>query len=278
MAALAVAAASGPAVGCTVESQPRLSTRALQPAAQPGALQPEGPASREATEPFGGSPSSIAFEIPDRGSFGNVPAGIATGSFDSVNRQLWPCGTRMQFHGDDSWKIEWRLVYGKRRRCRLPLEAVDNAIIGCPERLITEHDGRFYDVQRLSYDSRDRLSRIESNFGTELFTWDGDIPHSSDESPSERTEGRITWRLIGESVIDVDERGRALRVWNVDEAGLESRCEYGWTGDRLDYRQCYEGSGHPTWRHEPIYDCRALKRLGRTVNRSGALGVPVMSN
>lgn len=55
---------------------------------------------------------------------------------------------------------------------------------------------------------------------------------------------------------------------------LDGRCEYAWTKARLTSKQCYDGDDKPTWRTEAVYDCRTLRRLASSANRSGALGTP----
>ena len=161
----------------------------------------------------------------------------------------------------------------KTARCKLPISVVDDGIIGCVDRVVTMHRDKPYDLMRLSY-FRGELDRLDSNLGTTTFTWEKGIPTASDEGLVKRTPGRIIWSIIGRSVADVDDRGRLLRVWNEEKNVLVSRCEYVWQGERLDHIQCYAGPA-PTVRKEPVYDCRGMPKLGRSVNRGGALGVPM---
>jgi hypothetical protein len=217
----------------------------------------------------------VADPIPPRSAGGDVPATDATGSFTSPAKKDWPCAFREQFERDAEWRVKERFVYGKRASCRLPISFVDDGIVGCVVRSVVEFRGKHYDLRRMSYGTDGNLDVHESNFGTQRWSWDKDVPTPDDAIAVKRTPGRLSSSLMGRSVVDVDAAGRPLRVWNTDAKGvLESRCEYTYQGDRFLGKRCFDGGNKPTWRYEAMYDCSKLSKLMRSVNKRGELGTP----
>jgi hypothetical protein len=110
----------------------------------------------------------------------------------------------------------------------------DQGVIGCVTRIATIHrDGKTYDLARPRYRAG-ALIAVESNLGTQHFEWERGVPTERDELPPRRSLGRIEWSILGRSVVDVDARGRPLRVWNAEPDRLVSSGEFAWDGDRLD--------------------------------------------
>jgi hypothetical protein len=213
------------------------------------------------------------FSIPPRGDPGTNDD--ATGSFAAAARKDWPCASRKRFEGDE-WRVNLRFVYGARKTCRLPIGLADEGITGCVERTVTKspRDKRNYDLHRMSYAKDGTVERVDSNMGSTSYTWTGDVPSSRDQYTPVRSPGRLSYKAITSSTVDVDAAGRPLRVWNVEQktGALESRCEYTWANDRLESVQCFDAANKPTWRTEPMYDCKSLGPLAPSVNRNGPLG------
>lgn len=214
--------------------------------------------------------------IPERSETGPVPEKIATGSFQSSARKNWPCAAIERWPGGEQRQVR-RFVYSKTRTCLIPLELSDQGVTGCPSLEILELRGKFYDLRRFKY-WKGRLASVESNMGRTSYDWEGAVPKETGEWGWKRSPGRVEARIIGRAVVDVDADGRALRAWNSEKGVLESSGEFYWTDDRLEHIrwQSYEnGRVGPGFSLELVYDCSALPRLKRSVNRRGALGVPV---
>jgi hypothetical protein len=220
----------------------------------------------------------VADPIPPRSAGGDVPLNDATGSFKSPPRQDWPCAFRERYESDAEWRVTERFVYGKRMSCRLPISFVDAGIVGCVERSVVEHGGKHYGLRLLRYGTNGNLEFHDSNFGPQVWSWEKDVPTPSDAIAIERSPGRLSASLGGTHVVDVDAAGRPMRTWSTDRKNvLESRCEYTWQGSRFIAKQCFGGSGEPNWRYEPMYECSHLPKLTASVNKGGALGIPLSS-
>ncbi|MEZ4439762.1 MAG: hypothetical protein R3B72_11775 [Polyangiaceae bacterium] len=260
-----------PAPPRTPPSAAPIEVRSARPS--PAELSQERPTAREVPpDPAAGDPITLA--VPAQPSAGATTA-LPLGAFATTEQDGWPCARR-EVSADEAPRIDRRYVYGDRRACQLPVELAFEGTVGCPARVLTPAHGRWYDLQELRYDEQGRLIALRSNFGLTRYAWSEDGPRSDDAFPREREPGRLRWKGVGQSVVDVREDGRPLLGWSqMVLAGKAEDLELvflGWSAARLDHVQHYV-AGKPTHRFELVDDC--ADPIPETPNRGGELGVPL---
>ncbi len=211
--------------------------------------------------------------VPAREQVGPVPAKTATGSFASVPRAHWPCAVRERWPNGDEGNIT-RFVYGRQKKCKLPVAYASDGIVGCVSHTVARFDGEFFDIMRVSYYDG-KLSAADSNFGRTLYDWDQDVPVVAYELGWRRLPGRLEL-IFARQVVDVDVRGRPIHVWKEERNTLKSSGDFLWDGDRLKSIRWYfyeKRKQELSYVQELLYDCSALPRLRKSVNSGGALGI-----
>ncbi len=213
--------------------------------------------------------------IPPRDSLDRLPTRVATGAFDTAPPKDWPCAMREHWP-DGSERNVRRFVYGRKTGCRLPVQLVDDGVVGCVERIVFLRGKKAYDIARLQYDGP-ALDRFESNAGVTSYRWVSDVPEPSDGVAPTRSIGRVEWRIVGRSAVDVDDLGRPIRTWSEEKGALATSAEIVWNEGRLERVQHYVhegGTRRPSLWDELLYDCKALGPLPPSRNAGKELGIP----